>query len=100
MPATESPAPRSKSVSVREGTSDTTRVGGVVKSKLRPRRSFICEANYAQTAIRIANSTVILSRRSRVIAQRLHGAGRSKDPQVVSRLGGGMVDSRRPTRLP
>src|SRR4051795_2528679 len=40
-PATASPAPRSNSVSVNDGTSDTTRDGGVAKSKVRPRTSFI-----------------------------------------------------------
>src|SRR4051794_17850794 len=43
MPATASPAPRSKRVSVSEGTSDTTRAGGVGNSKVRPRRSSIGE---------------------------------------------------------
>src|SRR5947209_15805272 len=41
MPATASPAPRSKSVSVSDGTSETTRDGGVAKSNVRPRMSFI-----------------------------------------------------------
>src|SRR5258706_2436476 len=37
-------------------------------------------------------NTVILSRRSRVIAKRLRGAGRSKDPQVETRTGRAAVD--------
>src|SRR6059058_5752603 len=39
MPATSSPAPRSKSDSVREGTRETTRRGGEEKSNVRPRAS-------------------------------------------------------------
>src|SRR5216110_2495476 len=51
MPATASPAPRSKSVSVREGTSETTRRGGASKRCSRPRTSRTMRVFYASVRL-------------------------------------------------
>src|ERR1043165_7365584 len=51
MPATAPPAPRSKSVSVREGTSETTRRGGVSNRCSRPRRSRPMRVFYASVRV-------------------------------------------------
>src|SRR5437868_4303942 len=51
MPATSPPAPRSKSVSVREGTSETTRRGGASKWCSRPRTSRTMRVFYASVRL-------------------------------------------------
>src|SRR3954454_12774878 len=51
MPATASPAPRSKSVSVSEGTSETTRRGGASKRCSRPRTSRTMRVFYASVRL-------------------------------------------------
>src|ERR1043165_5559135 len=51
MPATAPPAPRSKSVSVREGTSETTRRGGASNRCSRPRTSRTMRGFYASVRV-------------------------------------------------
>src|ERR1043165_9950885 len=51
MPATAPPAPRSKSVSVREGTSETTRRGGASNRCSRPRTSRTMRVFYASVRV-------------------------------------------------
>src|SRR5438477_7700844 len=66
MPTTESPAPRSKRVSVSEGTSETTRRGGDKKSNSRPRMSRNTEndSRLCVTAERLSEKVVLFPPRT------------------------------------